>query len=125
MSTIHPDVQNTLDYSDAVQESLLSYVDKMKGHRSERVSEDRDIAVKVDMSGQLDYLWLKPGLLDRKSPALIAKELTALVTGAAADSKEVIASLYQQAHQLPDMEEVVQEAKIRRDAQRGLNQNRQ
>lgn len=107
MTVIHPDVRNTLLYADAVYDQLLAHIEEMKGVLAERLSEDRDIAVKVDMNGQLVDLWLKPGILDRKSAAEIAKEITRLVTTAGQETAEQIAAIFQAAHDLPDFDEVI------------------
>ncbi|MGJ6127451.1 hypothetical protein QN239_33260 [Mycolicibacterium sp. Y3] len=109
MSVIHPDVKNTLLYADAVYDHHMGYIEKMRGVLGERLSEDKDIAVKVDMYGQLVDLWLKPGILDRKTPAEIAKEITRLVMTAGQETAEQIAALYQAAHDLPDFETVIAE----------------
>lgn len=107
MAVIHPDVKNTLLYADTVYDHLLRHIEKMKGIAAERLSEDKDIAVKVDMNGQLQDLWLKPGILDSKTAAEIAKEITRLVTVAGQETAEQIASIFQAAHNLPDFDEVV------------------
>ncbi|CAN7696326.1 hypothetical protein [Mycolicibacterium frederiksbergense] len=107
MAVIHPDVKNTLAYADTVYDHLLRHIEKMKGIAAERLSEDKDIAVKVDMNGQLQDLWLKPGILDRKTAAEIAKEITRLVTTAGQETAEQIAAIFQAAHDLPDFDEVV------------------
>ncbi|WP_099020949.1 hypothetical protein [Mycolicibacterium palauense] len=107
MAVIHPDVKNTLAYADTVYDHLLRHIEKMKGIAAERLSEDKDIAVKVDMNGQLLDLWLKPGILDRKTAAEIAKEITRLVTTAGQETAEQIAEIFQAAHDLPDFGEVV------------------
>jgi hypothetical protein len=107
VTVIHPDVRNTLLYADTVHDHLLSHIEKMRALTSERLSEDRYIAVKVDMNGQLIGLWLKPGVLDTKKPAEIAKEITRLVTAAGQESAAEINALFQAAHQLPDFDTVV------------------
>lgn len=112
MSVIHPDVKNTLVYADTVHDHLLGTIEKMKGVLAERLSEDKDIAVKVDMHGQLVDLWLKPGILDRKSAAEIAKEITRLATTAGQATAEQITALYQAAHDLPDFDTVIAEQEI-------------
>lgn len=109
MTVIHPDVRNTLLYADTVHDHLLGHIEKMKSVLAERLSEERDIAVKVDMNGQLVDLWLKPGILDRKTAAEIAKEITRLVTTAGQETAEQIAALYQAAHDLPDFDTVIAE----------------
>ena len=93
MAVIHPDVKNTLAYADTVYDHLLRHIEKMKGIAAERLSEDKDIAVKVDMNGQLQDLWLKPGILDRKTAAEIAKEITRLVTTAGQETADQIAAI--------------------------------
>jgi hypothetical protein len=107
MVVIHPDVKNTLLYADTVHDHLMSYIDKMKALVSEGLSEERDIAVKVDMNGQLVDLWLKPGILDRKPAADIAREITRLVTTAGQESATQVAQLFTAAHQLPNFDAVV------------------
>lgn len=107
MTVIHSDVKNTLQYADTVYDHLMRHIEKMKGLVAERLSEDKDIAVKVDMNGQIQDLWLKPGILDRKTAAEIAKEITRLVTTAGAETAEQIAEIFQAAHDLPDFDEVV------------------
>lgn len=109
MVVIHPDVKNTLLYADTVHDHLMSHIDKMKALVNEGLSEDRDIAVKVDMNGQLVGLWLKPGILDRKPAAEIAREITRLVTTAGQESAAQVAQLFAAAHQLPDFDSVVAE----------------
>lgn len=106
MAVIHPDVKNTLHYADMVYDHLLSHIEKMKAIAAERISEDRDIAVKVDMNGQLVDLWLKPGILDRKPAADIAKQITRLVTTAGQESAAQMAELWQAAHQFPLFEDI-------------------
>ena len=100
-------MKNTLLYADTVYDHLLRHIEKMKGIAAERLSEDKDIAVKVDMNGQLQDLWLKPGILDRKTAAEIAKEITRLVTTAGQETAEQIAAIFPAAHALPDFDEVV------------------
>lgn len=107
MSVIHPDVRNTLLYADAVYDHHMSHIEKMRSILGERLSEDKDIAVKVDMYGQLVDLWLKPGILDRKSAAEIGKEITRLVTAAGQENAEKITEIFLAAHVLPDFDEVV------------------
>ncbi|GAT04566.1 hypothetical protein [Mycolicibacterium fortuitum] len=109
MAVIHPDVKNTLHYADTVYDHLLKHIEKIKALAAERISEDRDIAVKVDMKGQLVDLWLKPGILDRKTAAEIAKEITRLVTAAGQETAEQIAELVRAAHEYPDFDTVVAE----------------
>ena len=109
-NNIHPDVINTFKWVDAVQDKRLSRLDQMLAHTSEGISEDRDIAVKVDMNGQLADLWLKPGLLDRKSAAVIAKEITQLVAAAARESVETVARLFREGDEPPTFEEVLAES---------------
>jgi len=121
MAVIHPDVRNALLYADTVHDHLLSHIEKMKGLIAERISEDRDIAVKVDMKGQLADLWLKPGILDRKSAAEIAKEITRLVTSAGQETAEQIADLVRAAHDYPDMDTVVAEHQNSADADTETN----
>jgi hypothetical protein len=116
MAVIHPDVRNTLLYADTVHDHLLSHIEKMKGLAAERISEDGDIAVKVDMNGQLLDLWLKPGILDRKKAALIAKEIAQLITTAGQETAEQIAELFRAAHDLPDFDTVVAEHENSTDA---------
>ncbi|KAA1250704.1 hypothetical protein F0Q45_08400 [Mycobacterium simiae] len=109
MAVIHPDVKNTLHYADTVYDHLLSHIEKMKATAAERISEDRDIAVKVDMNGQLVDLWLKPGILDRKPAAEIAKDITRLVTTTGHEIAEQIAEIFRAAHDLPDFDTVIAE----------------
>lgn len=116
MAVIHPDVKNTLLYADSVHDHLLSHIEKMKGLIAERISEDKDIAVKVDMNGQLADLWLKPGILDRKPAADIAREITRLVTTAGQETAGQIADLFRAAHEFPDFDSVVAEHESRADA---------
>jgi DNA-binding protein YbaB len=105
MTVIHPDVRDAMAYADTVQDHLLSALDKMRTLSTERLSEDRAIAVKVDAAGQLVDLWFKPGLLDRRPAKDIAREVTRLVTAAGADSAAAVADLFQQAHQYPSYDE--------------------
>jgi hypothetical protein len=107
MTVIHPDVKNALLYADTVHDHLLSHIEKMKATVAECLSEDSDIAVKVDMNGQIVDLWLKPGILDRKAAAEIAKEITRLVTAAGHETAKQIASLYLAAHDLPDFDTAI------------------
>ncbi|MBY6388547.1 hypothetical protein HG717_32205 [Rhodococcus erythropolis] len=107
MAVIHPDVRNTLLYADAVHDHLLSTIEKMRALAAEGISEDKDIAVKVDMNGQLADLWLKPGILDRKTAAEIAKEITRLVTTAGQQNADQVAELFRTAHELPDFDALV------------------
>lgn len=107
VTEIHPDVRNALLHADTVQEHLLQQLEKMRNVVAEGVSEQHDIAVKVDRSGQLTDLWLKPGILDRKTAAEISRELTRLVTVAVQESSEQILELWRIAHNPPDYETVV------------------
>lgn len=116
MAVIHPDVRNTLLYADTVHDHLLSTIEKMNGLAAEGMSEDKDIAVRVDMNGQLADLWLKPGILDRKTAAEIAKEITRLVTTAGQQNADRVAELFRAAHDLPDFDAVVAEHENRGDA---------
>ncbi|BBN50909.1 hypothetical protein [Mycobacterium avium] len=116
MTVLHPDVRNALVYADTVHDHLLSHIEKMKGVLAERLSEERDIAVKVDMNGQLVDLWLKPGILDRKPAAEIAKEITRLVATAGQETAAQIAALFRAAHDLPDFDTVIAEHEIDADA---------
>lgn len=109
MVEIHPDVRNALLYADTVRDHLLSHIDQMRSASAERHSEDGEIAVKVDMTGQLTGLWFKPGLLDRKPADAIAKELTRLVSSAAKESAEHVARLFSGAHEYPTFTDVVAE----------------
>ncbi|MGV0743874.1 hypothetical protein [Mycolicibacterium sp. XJ870] len=113
---IHPDVQRALDYADALKERLYTYRDKMTALTGERVSKDGDIAVKVDLSGQLIDLWLKPGLLDNKSPAAIAREITEMVTEVGADVAGQVGELYREAHDIADIDTLVGPARAISDA---------
>jgi len=105
MTVIHPEVRDALAYADTVQDHLLGALDKMRTLSTERLSEDRTIAVKVDASGQLIDLWFKPGLLDRRPAKDIAREVTRLVTAAGADSAAAVADLFAQAHRYPSYED--------------------
>ena len=105
MSVIHPDVRDALEYADTVQDHLLGALDKMRELTSERLSDDRTIAVKVDSAGQLVDLWFKPGLLDRRPARDIAREVTRLVAAAGAASAAAVADLFAQAHRYPSFEE--------------------
>lgn len=107
--TIHPDVRNTLTYADTVFDHLLSHIEKIRAVTTERVNEDRDIAVKVDASGQLIDLWLKPGILDKKTAAQIAKEITRLAAVAGSESTDQVAELRRAAHDAPTFAAVVAE----------------
>jgi hypothetical protein len=111
MTAIHPEVRDALAYTDTVQDHMLGALDKMKALTSERLSEDRDIAVKVDMQGQLIDLWFKPGTLDRRPAKDIAREVTRLVTAAGADSAAAVAELFRQAHRYPAFDEFAGERK--------------
>ncbi len=111
MAAIHPEVRDALDYTDTVQDHMLGALDKMRSLTSERLSEDRDIAVKVDMQGQLVDLWFKPGLLDRRPAKDIAREVTRLVTAAAAESAAAVSELFRQAHRFPGFDEFAAERK--------------
>jgi hypothetical protein len=119
MTVIHPDVKNTLLYADTVHDHLLNHIEKMKRIAAERVSEDRDIAVKVDMNVQILDLWLKPGILDNKTAAEIAKEITRLVTTAGQESADQVVALYHAAHELPDFATVVTAQESNNTAERG------
>lgn len=105
MTVIHPEVRDALTYADTIQDHLLAALDRMRSLTSERLSEDREIAVRVDAAGQLVDLWFKPGLLDRRSARDIAREVTRLVTAAGADSVAAVDELFRQAHQYPSFEE--------------------
>lgn len=109
MVEIHPDVTKSLLFADTVQDHLLTHIDKIKALTSEGLSEDRDIAVKVDMNGELIDLWLKPGILDKKTAAEIAKEITRLVTSAGQESAAQVSELFRAAHEFPDFDTVVAE----------------
>jgi len=106
VAAIHPDVRSTLAYADTVQDHMLTCLDKMRAVVSERLSDDRDIAVRVDMQGQLVELWLKPGILDRRLAKEIAREITRLVTAAGAESAGAVSELFRAAHEPPSFEEV-------------------
>ncbi|RFZ63205.1 hypothetical protein DE4576_04846 [Mycobacterium marinum] len=116
MTVIHPDVKSTLLYADTVHSHLLGHIEKMKATASERLSEGRDIAVKVDMHGQLVDLWLKPGILDRKNATEIAREVTRLAAAAGEEIAERIAHLYRAAHDFPDFDTVMAEDENNPDA---------
>ncbi|MCV7200175.1 hypothetical protein [Mycobacterium angelicum] len=96
MSSVHPEVQKAMDFADQVSERLMASLDEMRTYTAERLSEDREIAVKVDMNGELVDLWLKPGVLDRKSAAAIAKEISRLVAATNEDAAAAVARLYQE-----------------------------
>jgi hypothetical protein len=105
MSVIHPDVAAALAYADTVRNHLLDALDQLTDLTSERLSADRDIAVKVDTNGQLVDLWFKPGLLDRKTAKEISREVTRLITDAGAASAATAQKLFAQAHNYPSFEE--------------------
>lgn len=101
---IHPEVQRALDRADALTERLYSYRDKMSAITGERMSKDADIAIKVDLTGQLTDLWLKPGVLDTKSPASIAQEITELLAEVGKEVADRASELYRQAHDIADID---------------------
>jgi hypothetical protein len=105
MNAVDPDVRAALAYADAVQDRLSSVLDEMRSLTTERLSKDREIAVKVDANGQLVDLWFKPGVLDRRSAKDIARELTRLVIACAAASADATGELVRQAHNLPTFDE--------------------
>lgn len=111
VTVIHPDVQDALAYADTVQDHLLGALDKMRALTRERLSEDRDIAVKVDMQGALVDLWFKPGILDRRSAKDIAREVTRLISAAGSESAAAVAELFRQAHQYPQFDEFAENRK--------------
>lgn len=96
MSSVNPEVQKALDFADKVSDRLMASLDEMRTYTADRLSEDGEIAVKVDMNGQLVDLWLKPGVLDRKSAAAIAKDISRLVATAGQDAAAEAARLYQE-----------------------------
>lgn len=98
---VHPDVLAALEEADRLTERLLTSIEKMRSLTAEKLSKDHDIAVKVDMSGQLVDLWFKPGLLDRKDPAAIAKEVTELAAAAAQDAAAGVDQIFQDSRAEP------------------------
>lgn len=94
MSSINPEVQKALDFADEVSDRLMASLDEMRTYTADRLSEDGEIAVKVDMNSQLVDLWLRPGVLDRKSAAVIAKDISRLVAAAGHDAAAAVARLY-------------------------------
>ncbi|GAB3030252.1 hypothetical protein [Mycobacterium bourgelatii] len=102
MSSVDPEVQRALDFADELSDRLMSALDQIRAYTAERLSKDEDIAVKVDMNGQLVDLWLKPGVLDRKSAAMIAKEISQLTVAAGEDAAAEVARLYNQCVEIVD-----------------------
>ncbi|WP_457181132.1 hypothetical protein [Mycobacteroides abscessus] len=102
---IHDDVREVLDEADQTKERLHDSMDKIRGYTGERLNKDKDIAVKVGTYGNLVKVWLKPGVLERKKPAQIAKEITSLVTDAAGEAAATTSAWYREAHQLPQAEQ--------------------
>ncbi len=113
---VHPDVRNAIDYNDAAQDRLHGHLDRMRALTVERVSRDRDIAVKVDVHGQLVDLWFKPGLLDRKPAAEIAKEITRLVTTANRDGAAALDEIVTSAYRAPTYTEFLRDRQQPTDA---------
>lgn len=101
-ASVHPDVLAVLEESDRLTERLLTAIDRMRSLQAEKLSKDQDIAVKVDMSGQLVELWFKPGILDRKDPAVIAKEVTALAFAAAQDAAAGVDQIFRESRDAAD-----------------------
>jgi hypothetical protein len=101
-AAVHPDVLAVLEESDRLTERLLTSIERMRTLTAEKLSKDQDIAVKVDMSGQLVDLWFKPGLLDRKDPAAIAKEVTALAAAAVKDAAAGVDQIFQESRAAAD-----------------------
>ncbi|SHU71281.1 Uncharacterised protein [Mycobacteroides abscessus subsp. abscessus] len=102
---IHPDVQEALGEAEQAKEHMHNSMDKIRAHTSERVNKDKDIAVKVGTYGNLVKVWLKPGVLERKKPNQIAKEITGLVTDAADEASTTTTAWYREAHQLLEAEQ--------------------
>lgn len=102
---IHPDVREVLDEAERAKERMHDSMDKIRAHTSERVNKDKDIAVKVGTFGNLVKVWLKPGVLERKKPAQIAKEITGLVTDAAEEASTTTTAWYRQSHQSLEAEQ--------------------
>lgn len=102
---IHDDVSEVLAEADQSNERLHDARDKIRAYSGERVNKDRDIAIKVGPFGNLVKVWLKPGLLERKKPAQIAKEITGLVTDAGDEASATTTAWYREAHQLPVAEQ--------------------
>lgn len=93
-----------LAYIDVVQDHLLTHIDKVKGYTAQKLSATGDIAVKLDLSGQLVDLWMKPATLDRRIAADIAKEITALITAARQEAAAAAAEIFGQADDLPALD---------------------
>lgn len=91
-SVIHPEVTQTLESADSRKNYLLDVMDQMRAHTVQRKSEDGDIAVRVNMNGELTDLWFKRGLMERKDPETVAREVTVL---AAAASKDAVAAVHE------------------------------
>ncbi|GAB7144974.1 MULTISPECIES: hypothetical protein [Mycobacterium] len=102
MSSVNPEVQQALDFADKLSDRLMSSLDQMRTYTAERVSKDREIAVKVDMNGELVDLWLKPGVLDRKTAAAIAKDISRLAAAASEEAAAEVLRLYRESDVLTD-----------------------
>lgn len=87
-----------------VSEHLRGHVAQMESVSATRTSENGDITVKVDMNGQIQDLWLEPGILDRTTAAEIAEQITGLVSTAGQQTAEQVARIFQAAHEFPDVD---------------------
>lgn len=93
---VNPALNRLLEVSNEVVELLRSIQDDLGRTRAGVINEDGDIAVRVDQQGTLTDVWLRPGVVDTKSPRALASELNRLLAKAAVDvsqtSSEVISN---------------------------------
>lgn len=93
-----------------VAQHLHKSVVQMKSIVVEQSSVDGEVAVKVDLCGQLIDLRLEPGLLARKSAAEIAEEVTRLVTTAGQEAAKQAEDVFRRASRIPEFEPVATKA---------------
>ncbi|WP_157517357.1 YbaB/EbfC family nucleoid-associated protein [Mycobacterium sp. MS1601] len=93
-----------------VAQHLHKSVVQMKTIAVEQSSADGEVAVKVDLSGQLIDLRLEPGILARRTAAEIAGEVTRLVTTAGQEAAKQAEDVFRRASQIPEFEPVATKA---------------
>lgn len=93
-----------------VAQHLRNSVVQMESIAVEQSSADGEIAVKVDLCGQLIDLRLEPGILARRTAAEIAGEITRLVTTAGQEATKQAEDVLRGASRIPEFEPVATKA---------------
>lgn len=102
-------VDTKLHFEDVAQHLHKSVV-QMKSIAVEQSSADGEVAVKVDLCGQLIDLRLEPGILARRTAAETAGEVTRLVATAGQEAAKQAQDVLRRASRIPEFEPVATKA---------------